>query len=144
MPTPNVPFIPACAWPGSVQMKAIAPFFGNVTLSVVLCPFASVFVFLPAILKSCGIFPLLMTVKMTTDLAGTVFFDSTNLNSEAFTVIFFGTTAAVLAPPLDTMTPAASPPTRRPPSINRRSLRPTAFSSFGSDLFVTLPLRVTR
>src|SRR5690349_15457111 len=42
-------------------------------------------VFLPAILKSCGILPLFVTVKVT-DPAGTEAFESLNLNSLAVTV----------------------------------------------------------
>ena len=48
-------------------------------------------VFLPLILKSCGILPLFMTVK-TTVPCGTLSFESLNLNSVAVTV-----TAAALA-----------------------------------------------
>ena len=50
--TRNVPFIPAAAWPLTVQRKRYDPFFLNVTFMVWLLPGFSSLVVLPAILKS--------------------------------------------------------------------------------------------
>jgi hypothetical protein len=52
----------------------------NVTVSLALLPFASVGVFLPAILKSCRSEPLFATANVTVP-RGTVFFESANLSS---------------------------------------------------------------
>ena len=53
---------------------------GNEAVSVALLPFASSFVFFPAILKSWLRVPRLTTLNVTEPL-GTVFFESVNLNS---------------------------------------------------------------
>ena len=63
--TANFPFMPAFACPKIVQRNAYWPFFANFTVSFAALPGSSVFVFLPPILKSCEILPLLMTVKIT-------------------------------------------------------------------------------
>ena len=57
----------------------------NFTVSFAALPGSSVFVFLPPILKSCEILPLLITVKITVPV-GTLRFEKTYLNSDAFTV----------------------------------------------------------
>ena len=88
-----------------MQRNAYCPFFANLTVSSWRLPGASVFVFLPPILKSCEILPLLMTVKITVPV-GTRFFENVYLNSNAFTVtfeiaavLFVASTLFVLAPP---------------------------------------------
>ncbi len=85
--TPNVPFIPTEAWPLTVQRKVSFPFLLNTTFRVVDCPGLSSFVFLPLILKSCSIFPLFVTLKITVVPLGTLLLDSANLNSVAVTLI---------------------------------------------------------
>ncbi len=85
--TAYFPFIPALAWPKSVQRNAYWPFFGNLTVSIGDLPGSSDFVFLPAILKSCEILPLLRTVKITVPV-GTLLLEKVYLNSNAFTVTF--------------------------------------------------------
>src|SRR5690349_14335830 len=63
--TEKTPFIPADAWPATVERKGYRPFFENVTRNVAACPRARSGVFFPAILKSWEILPLLVTVKIT-------------------------------------------------------------------------------
>ena len=63
--TANVPFMPAVAWPVSVQRKPKRPFFVNETVTFADLPGASKGVFLPKILKSWAILPLFVTVKTT-------------------------------------------------------------------------------
>ena len=104
------------------------PFFLKVTRSIARWPGLSVFVRaeieLPRILKSWEILPLLITVKMTVLPAGTLRFESTNLNSDAETVILTVLLAAFgLAPPPGANTPAATPPTASAPSTNRLTPR---------------------
>ncbi len=107
--TANFPFIPAFACPKSVQRNAYWPFFANFTVSFADLPGSSVLVFLPPILKSCEILPLLMTVKTTVPV-GTLFFEKTYLNSDALTVIFVVASADVVpAAPAGRKTPANTP-----------------------------------
>ncbi len=109
--TAYLPFIPALACPKRVQRKAYCPFFVNLTVSVWRFPGRSDLVFFPPILKSCLIFPLLITVKITVP-TGTLFFENAYLNSEAFTVTFVGAAAFALvvpAAPAGRKTPASAP-----------------------------------
>ena len=81
----------------------------NFTVSFAALPGSSVFVFLPPILKSCEILPLLITVKITVPV-GTLRFEKTYLNSDAFTVTLVVASAAfVLAAPAGRKTPASTP-----------------------------------
>jgi hypothetical protein len=59
----------------------------NLTVSFADFPGSRFGVFLPLILKSCVILPLLTTVKITVPVAGMLRFENPNLNSEALTVI---------------------------------------------------------
>ena len=108
MATAYFPFIPALACPKRVQRNAYCPFFVNFTVSFAVLPGSSDFVFLPLILKSCEILPLLITVKTTVPV-GTLRREKTYLNSDAFTVTFVGATTFVLAAPAGRKTPAITP-----------------------------------
>ena len=63
--TLRTPLIPSAAWPKTVQMKRYEPAFAKRTLSLALLPGARRGVFLPAILRSCGSWPLFVTLKTT-------------------------------------------------------------------------------
>jgi len=63
------------------------PFFLNLTVSRADLPGARVLVFFPAILKSWEILPLFTTLKITVVPTRMLRFESTNLNSEAATVM---------------------------------------------------------
>ena len=109
MATAYFPFIPALACPKRVQRNAYWPFFVNFTVSFAVLPGSSDFVFLPPILKSCEILPLLITVKMTVPV-GTLRFEKTYLNSDAFTVTFVvASPTFVPAAPAGRKTPAITP-----------------------------------
>src|SRR4051812_13351042 len=92
----SLPFMPAAAWPGTVQREANLPFFVNLTVSLADLPGASTLVFLPAILKSWATLPLLTTVKITVPTL-TLVFESLNLNSVIVTVTFVGAGVAAAA-----------------------------------------------
>src|SRR3954452_7086942 len=76
--------MPRAAWPATLHTYAFLPFL-SVTVSFALFPGFRSGVFLPAILKSCGILPLFVTEKVI-EPAGTDAFQSLNLNSLAVTV----------------------------------------------------------
>jgi hypothetical protein len=69
--------MPAAAWPGTVHRKANLPAFGSATRNVAVWFRARLFVFLPAILKSCLTDPRFVTLKTAVPF-GTVFFESVN------------------------------------------------------------------
>src|SRR4029079_14028625 len=128
--TAKLPRMPAPACPSSVQRKAYWPFFVTLTVSLAVLPGASNGVFLPLILKSWAILPLLLTVKMTVPI-GALSFENLYLNSEALTVIFVITTpfwatafcCTGAAPPPAANTPVAPPATANRPSTNSFKLR---------------------
>jgi hypothetical protein len=75
------------------------PAFLNVTLNEAVFPVARAMVFLPAILKSCLIMPLFVTLKVVMPFA-TVLFDSVNLNSVGLPAVTATVVASVeLLPP---------------------------------------------
>jgi hypothetical protein len=63
--TKKMPFMPADAWPGTVERYGYRPFFENLTRKVAECLGERSGVFFPAILKSCETLPLFLTVKIT-------------------------------------------------------------------------------
>jgi hypothetical protein len=83
----NTPFIPAAAWPGTVQRYLNVPFF-RVIRSVALLPGPRSFVFLLEILKSCWRWPVFFTLKMISP-PGAVFDESLKPMSNAVTLIVF-------------------------------------------------------
>src|SRR3954463_10070772 len=76
--------MPRSGRPATLRTYAFLPFL-SVTVSFALLPGFRSGVFLPAILKSCGILPLFVTEKVT-EPAGTDALESLNLNSLAVTV----------------------------------------------------------
>jgi len=81
----------------TLQMYEKVPFFPNLTVSSWLLPGARSFVFLPAILKSWPILPLLTTLKTTVVPTGTERLDSLNDHSLATTVtVTFAACAVVV------------------------------------------------
>ena len=81
-----MPFIPAAAWPRTVQRYANLPALANVTRTVEVFPGASTTVLRPAILKSCFSVPLFVTRKTTTPLF-TALLESVNLSSLGFPAV---------------------------------------------------------
>ena len=73
------PFMPAAAWPGTVQRNAYLPFF-RIVLSVADLPVLRRRVFLPEILKSWLSAPLFVTLNVVMPLPN-VFFETVILNS---------------------------------------------------------------
>src|SRR5262245_13355266 len=98
--------MPAAACPGIVQRYGNLP-FGNTTFSVADLPGDRNGVFLPLILKSCVVLPRFVTTNVTAPL-GTIFLDSTNLNSDAATVTLVAAAELLRAPPAAAKTPKAS------------------------------------
>src|SRR5437870_3672268 len=82
--TVRTPFIPAAAWPGTVQRYGNLPFFANLTTRLAFLPGLSSGDLMPAILKSCDSLPAFVTLKMTVPSA-TDLVERTKLNSFAFT-----------------------------------------------------------
>ena len=96
--TVSVPFMPAAAWPGTVQRNAYLPFF-RVVLSVAALPVLSMRVFLPEILKSWLSAPLFVTLNVVMPLP-IVFFETVILNSLGLPSVTVTVVASVeLAPP---------------------------------------------
>src|SRR5512133_2069769 len=77
--------MPAAAWPGTVQMYWYFLPFLSVTVRDALFPGPSILVFLPAILKSCLMWPLLVTLNVTLPW-GALLRERVNLNSFAPTL----------------------------------------------------------
>src|SRR5581483_2264902 len=113
-PTPNVPFIPSLAWPGTEHRYASLAFLVNLTVSVAVLPGARIFVRFPAITKLCPIFPRLTTWKTTVVPAGTERLESLKDHSRIVTVIvtratLFARVLVVLALLAERKIPAMTP-----------------------------------
>jgi hypothetical protein len=63
--TKKMPFMPADAWPGTVERYGYRPFFESLTRKVAECLGERSGVFFPAIAKSCETLPPFVTVKIT-------------------------------------------------------------------------------
>src|SRR3954453_4602072 len=63
--TVKAPFMPAWAWPGTVQRYGKRPFLWNVMVSRAVLPRSMSGVFFPPMAKSCAIVPTLGKLKVT-------------------------------------------------------------------------------
>jgi hypothetical protein len=64
----KMPFMPADAWPGTVERYGYRPVFERLSRKVAECLGERSGVFFPAIAKSCVTLPLFVTVKITSPL----------------------------------------------------------------------------
>src|SRR6266567_4759832 len=108
--TVRLPCMPAAAWPGSVQRYGYVPASVIVTVIVAVAPGRIVSLVVPAIEKSCGVFPSLISVNTTVPV-GTESAESENAYSVMCTV-----TSVVVPAVFGDSTPAIENPASAVPT----------------------------